>query len=59
MCPFLLPRNIQFYVSAHNQNIQQSVGEPSEEEARKCLVEADGDMTKAIYGCYEERREKV
>jgi len=46
-------------VSAHNQNFQQSVGEPSEEEARKCLIEADGDVTKAISGCYEERRKKV
>jgi len=48
-------KNIRFYVSVHNQNINQSVGEPSEEEARKCLIEAGGDVMKAIRICYEER----
>ena len=57
--PFLLPRNIQFYVSAHNQEIRRSVGEPTDEEARKCLIEAGGDMTKAMDSCYEQRKKKV
>ena len=60
-CVLLSHRNIQFYVSAYGQSpqVKKPVGEPSFEEARKCLIEADGVMMDAVDSCYQQRKEKV
>ena len=61
MCPLLSNRNIQFYVSAYGQDpqVKKPVGEPTYEEARKFLIEAEGVMMKAVDSCYEQRKNKV
>ncbi len=55
----LLPRNVRQWVGQLNEDKRQSVGYPSEEEARKFLVECRGDVYQAVNKCHDHRVKQV